>query len=788
MADLRDQLQRALGDAYTIERELGGGGMSRVYLAEETALHRKVVVKILPPEMAGQVSIDRFQREIGLAATLQHAHIVPLLTAGDAGGLPYFTMPYVRGESLRSRISKQGELPVSEAMRILREVASALAFAHEAGVVHRDIKPDNVLMAGGAAMVTDFGVAKAVSESTTGGGSGLTSLGVALGTPAYMAPEQASADPLTDHRADIYSWGVLAYELLTGGTPFAGRPAQAMLSAHVTEAPEPVTKRRAQVPPGLASLVMRCLEKRAADRPQIGAELVRALDEMVTPSDGLEPTTARPATSARRATFGTKGLVLAVSVVIVAAAAWYGVRRLGSGAAAPRSIAVLPFENKSGDSTYDYLAEGMSDELRSKLTKLPGLTVMARSSSLEAVKGQRGDTRAIGARLGVGSLLQASVSRAAGRLHFTAELVKTSDGSAMWSETFDGDVKDFSAIQDSISHSIVGALSLRPGGAPARPRRAENPEARDLYLRGRHLALNSSTEEGLHRAASFFEQALAKDPAMAEAHAGIGFVWAELADAYLSPAEAYPKTKVAALKAIELDSTLADSYVSLAGALAFHDWDFSGAERALRHAIALNPQLAEAHSTNGVVLNAMGRVDAAIAESDSAGAVDPLSGIVGFQRMLILYAAHRYRDAIAQHRRMAELDSTFFYLEAFDGMSYLQLGLPDSALIAFEHAKPSANGQPMAGLAMTYARLGRRAEARQVALALEEWYRHHYYPPDYIAAAWASLGDLDRAFIWLNRVFEVRSSFWALLPGAPEFAPLRHDPRWAAFEKRAGVK
>jgi len=255
--DLRDELQSTLGSSYAIERELGGGGMSRVFLAQETALRRMVVVKVLPAEMSGEVSADRFKREVALAAALQHPHIVPLLTAGDAGGVPYFTMPYVQGESLRARLTKHGELPVNEAMRILREVASALAFAHDAGIVHRDIKPDNVLISGGAAMVTDFGVAKALTPPTTDGAGTITALGVALGTPAYMAPEQATADPIVDHRADIYAWGILAYELLTGATPFAGRVAQAILAAQVQEEPEPVTKRRANLPAALATLIMR---------------------------------------------------------------------------------------------------------------------------------------------------------------------------------------------------------------------------------------------------------------------------------------------------------------------------------------------------------------------------------------------------------------------------------------------------------------------------------------------------------------------------------------------------
>ena len=269
--------------------------MSRVFVALETALNRHVAIKVLPEAMAGQVSIDRFRREIALAAQLQHPHIVPLLSAGEVGGLPYFTMPFVRGESLRARLSAHGELPVNEAVRVLREVASALASAHNQGVVHRDIKPDNVLLSGDAAMVTDFGVAKAVSASTLGSDSGLTSIGVALGTPAYMSPEQASADPLVDARSDIYAWGILAYEMLTGATPFTGRPTSAMLAAHVTELPEDIARRRPSIPTPLAALIMRCLEKRASDRPQRAQELVQALDAMVTPTGGSHPTTARHA-------------------------------------------------------------------------------------------------------------------------------------------------------------------------------------------------------------------------------------------------------------------------------------------------------------------------------------------------------------------------------------------------------------------------------------------------------------------------------------------------------------
>ena len=283
--ELRDQLQSTLGSAYTLERELGGGGMSRVFVATETALGRSVVVKVLPPDLIGGVNIDRFRREILLAAKLQHPHIVPVLAAGEMSGIPFYTMPLVEGRSLRARLDESGALPISEAVFILSDVAKALSYAHERGVVHRDIKPDNVLLSGGAAVVTDFGIAKALSESKMQGPSAtLTQLGTSLGTPAYMAPEQAAADPATDHRADTYAFGCMAYELLAGRPPFVGKSPQKLLAAQMGETPQQIAELRLDTPPMLATLVMRCLEKDAADRPQNASDLVHALD-MVTTTD-----------------------------------------------------------------------------------------------------------------------------------------------------------------------------------------------------------------------------------------------------------------------------------------------------------------------------------------------------------------------------------------------------------------------------------------------------------------------------------------------------------------------
>ncbi|HXY31999.1 MAG TPA: serine/threonine-protein kinase, partial [Gemmatimonadaceae bacterium] len=440
MTDLRSQLQTTLSGSYTLERELGGGGMSRVFVATETALNREVVLKVLPPDLAAGVSVERFRREIQLAAKLQHAHIVPLLSAGDVNGLPYFTMPLIEGESLRARLVRSGELSITEAVRLLREVASALSYAHSKGIVHRDIKPDNVLVSHGDAMVTDFGVAKALAASTTkaDGAAGLTSLGVALGTPAYMAPEQAAADPSSDSRVDIYSFGAMAYEVLSGQAPFSGRSSSAMLAAQISETPEPLAKRRPSVPPALAALVMRCLEKRPADRPQTADELVHALDALITPSSGMPsgqsfprvaappaggappppptPSTPVPAGTSR-APASRRVIATVIAGVIAAAIIAFALVRRSTPAAAPAAegpvkVAVLPFEN-IGDSADAYFADGVSDAVRGKLMALPDLAVTARASSV--LYRRSGKTpRQIGDELGVQYLLTGTVRWAKG--------------------------------------------------------------------------------------------------------------------------------------------------------------------------------------------------------------------------------------------------------------------------------------------------------------------------------------------------------------------------------------
>jgi serine/threonine-protein kinase len=390
--ELRDQLQATLAGSHTVDRELGGGGMSRVFVATESALGREVVIKVLPGEAGNTVSVERFKREIAVIAKLQHPHIVAILTAGESNGQPFYTMPFVKGDSLRARLSKSGELSVNETIHILRDIASALAYAHGEGVVHRDIKPENVIVSGGVAVVTDFGVAKAMDLAIPGGGhqrTGLTSLGIALGTPAYMAPEQATADPHVDHRADIYAFGCVAYEMLAGSSPFAGRPLQQLLAAHVTDVPESLARRRPNIPPALAELVMRCLEKRPGNRPQSADAVIAALDAIGTPSGGSAPTEARLA--AARATRSRQPIAAGLVVVaIIAGVAAVVLRRgpsplvMGVVTKVTRSTDTLNFDAAiSPDGKFVAYVAGSAAQMRLFVRQVSGSSPVALATGLK---------------------------------------------------------------------------------------------------------------------------------------------------------------------------------------------------------------------------------------------------------------------------------------------------------------------------------------------------------------------------------------------------------------------
>ena len=464
MTDLRDQLQTGFAGVYAIERELGGGGMSRVFVATEHALGRKVVLKALPSNIGIDMSAERFAREIALAAGLQHACIVPVLAAGVSHGVPFYTMPYVEGQTLRDRLVERKRLPVDEAVSVLRDVASALGAAHARGIVHRDIKPENILLSGGYAQVTDFGIARAISQSRAPAqraGGQLTEAGLAIGTPAYMAPEQVAGDDAMDQRVDIYAVGCLAYELVTGAPPFTGRPPHLLLSAQVSEQPVDVRTRRADLPANLGALIMRCLEKDAAKRPQSADDLLDFLRAPLqapraagAPERSVQPQTrARVPAWAWYLTFTTA--VAAIGVAIFAV--WPRARE-------PKSVAVLPFSNVGGDTSQEYFSDGITDDLISALAEIPGLRVAPRTSAF-ALKGKPIDARDVGRQLDVADLLEGSVKRTGAGLRVNAMLIRTRDGVSTWSKTFDRSAADLFTVQDDITRAIARELriKLHPG-------------------------------------------------------------------------------------------------------------------------------------------------------------------------------------------------------------------------------------------------------------------------------------------------------------------------------------
>ena len=466
MSSPRDRLASALAGRYRIERELGQGGMATVYLAEDVKHHRRVAVKVLRPDLAVSLGSDRFLREIEVAARLQHPHILGVLDSGDADGFFYYVMPYVEGETLRDRIARSGELPVPEAVRLLGEIAEALAVAHNGGVVHRDIKPENILLSGRHAMVMDFGVAKAVTEAS--GRQELTTAGVALGTPAYMAPEQASADPQMDGRVDIYAIGVMGYEMLTGYAPFHGLNPQQTLVAHITREPTPVGQQRSGLSPALEAVIMRCLAKRPADRFQTADELVAALEPLAT-SGGMTPTSTQPvkgvSATAPRGRM-RPGLIAAAALALAAVGllAWHPWSRAGARALDPNVVAVLPFRVAGADPSVQYLRQGMVDLLQAKLTGEGGPRAADTRSVLAAVRDAAGgddqDLAADGvvrvARdIGSGRVLQGSIVGPPDNLVIAATLLEMPGGRTLAQASVNGPKDSLFVLVDRLTAQVL---------------------------------------------------------------------------------------------------------------------------------------------------------------------------------------------------------------------------------------------------------------------------------------------------------------------------------------------
>ena len=824
-ADFATVLQDGLADRYRLERELGRGGMATVYLAQDLRHKRPVALKVLHPELARTLGPERFQREIETVARLQHPHILSVHDSGETAGQLWFTMPFVEGESLRDRLRRERQLPLDDALRITREVADALGYAHSQGVVHRDIKPENILLSRGHALVADFGVARSLQ---TGDGGHLTETGMSVGTPAYMSPEQSMADPVLDGRSDLYSLGCVLYEMLAGEAPYTGTSAQAIMAKRLREPVPHVRTVRETVPLSVDQTLERVLAKTPADRFATAEAFVQALtvgsgqvETSVHSSDDLgggattaSTSTALPSSSGstRRVRISAVVLALAVAVVAMGVLLWQRHRHMetsttrehatpddagpalgASQLSAPGqpSVAVLPFTNLSSERENEYFSDGMTEELITALGKVEGLRVAARASSF-AFKGKPLDVGQVSRALNVGAVLDGSVRRSGRRLRVTAELVNARDGSRLWADSYDRELRDVFRVQDELARAIVGALRV-PLRLAARSdttivrAATKDPEAHDLYLQGRFL-WNQRTYESLQRAADFFERAATRDPAYAQAYAGLADTYIVLPQyGAIRPRDALAKARRAVERALILDSTSAEAHASL-GTVRLYEYDWRGAETEFRRALALNPSYATAHQWYGLYLSWVGRPDEALTEVERARALDPLSRIISSVLGSRLALSGRYDDAIRQLRSTLRLDPNFVPAQAWLCTVYLMKGDARSAITACERVATLTNRRfGLGGLVSAYAAAGDHARAMVVLRELEARASREYVSPWQFAEAYLGLGDRDRTFAWLDSAYAAHDPFLLTTIVSPLWDPVRSDPRFARLRARLGL-
>ena len=660
-ADLRDQLQTAFGTTYVLERELGGGGMSRVFLATETALGRKVAVKVLPPELAEGLSVERFRREVLLAANLQHPAIVPVLAAGVAARLPYYTMPFVDGESLRARLQREHRVPVDGAVRLTREVADALDCAHERGIVHRDIKPENILLSRDRALLADFGIARALNKATGGAPhETLTATGIAIGTPAYMSPEQALGEREVDARSDVYSLACVAYEMLAGEHPFAG-PTGLMVARRFTEPPPPLTSRRPDLPAALDAVLARALALDPNKRYATAGEFARALEAVLgfpagSAATALTQPRGRAWSSRRRMAVVAAALA---TLVALGGAWWLAGRERGAAGSERKMLAVLPFKNL-GRPEDAYFADGVTEEITSRLSSLDGLGVISRTSA-DQYRGTTKSLRQIARELGVQYVLEGSVrwERAGsgrGRVRVTPQLIRVSDDSHLWAEPLDADVTDVFQVQGTIAERVAGALDValhEPVRHALAARPTESFEAYGAYLHGRSLVdrlqttavPTDSLELIIAAARRHFERAVVLDSSFAIAHAMLGEAEAA-AWFYLGRTdERHRDMRAAYERALQLAPESPHVRVLIAGYEVDINADYGRASEHVERAIARAPSHAEAWARRAFIQWQRGDWETALASARRAVELDPRSHKAALAAANAYTQARRYGEA-----------------------------------------------------------------------------------------------------------------------------------------------
>jgi serine/threonine-protein kinase len=673
MPELLGKLRESLAGRYDIERELGRGGMATVYLARDTQHDRAVALKVLHPELAASLGAERFQREIKLAASLQHPHILGVYDSGSTDGHLWFTMPFVEGESLRDRISREKQLPVADAVRICREIALALDFAHRKGVVHRDIKPENLLLIDGQAMLADFGIARALGADT---GESLTSTGMSIGTPAYMSPEQASGETGIDARTDIYSLGCVLYEMLTGEPPFSGPTMQAVIARVMTETPRPITAVRPSVSRQLAGAVMQAMAKTPADRPSTAGEFARLLESTATlPA-------AAPLMPQSRG--GRWAVIAAAAVVVLAAGAFVALRMHKGTESSIERIAVLPFEN-AGGSDDEYFADGMTDEVRSKLSTIGGLRVTARASSSQ-YKRSRKTPREIGRELEVQYLLTGTVrwSKANGvnRVRVTPELIQVSNAESKWSQPYDTVLSDVFAVQAAIASKVAEALNVALA-APVQAHIAEaatsNIDAYDEFLKGEQItnSLGTGDQMVLTNGLAHYEKAVRLDTTFVRAWSAIARSLGSISSSAPSK-EGVARAKFAADRAMQLAPDRAESRLAMGSYLRDIALDYPGAREQYLEGLKHEPSNPDLLIGLAGLERSLGKFDDALAHARQAAQVDPRS-VASARRLAGAYHDMRmYREELAAWDHALALAPTNLAMIQGKAFGYLSLGQVDS--------------------------------------------------------------------------------------------------------------
>ena len=758
-------LRAALRGRYDIQRQIGQGAFATVYLARDARHDRSVALKVLNVDPSSETGELRFIREIRLLAGLQHPNILPLHDSGHVDELLYYVMPYVSGETLRTRMARERQLSIEASVAIAGEAADALAYAHAQGIIHRDIKPENILLSAGHAIVADFGIARAIDVA---GVRQLTRTGNSSpGTPAYMSPEQLMADTEVDGRSDIYSLGCVLYEMLTGKPPFAGKDG---FVRRFTEPPPLPSAVRKDIPQWLDGVVAHAMARNPMDRFPTGSEFVRALRSRSHDSAGVAIAGERLSDESTAPSTGGRSYV-----------------SISSEPARMRetqvpSIGVMPFANMSADPENEYFSDGITEEILNALASIPTLKVASRTSAF-ALKGKPLSIAEIGQQLNVKTVLEGSVRRINQRVRITAQLIDAANGYHIWSERYDREVEDVFAIQDEIARTIVERLKVKLTAAQDEAlgkRQTENIEAYELYLRGRHCSYRWNITGMMEKALQYFEAALEKDPSYALAYHGVADVYSILGlYAFLPPPAVAEKAMSAAMRAVELAPDSAETRTSLGFVQLLH-WDWQAADATLQKAIALNPRYAQAHTFYAWLLSTLGRNDEAAQSVGVGEELDPYLPATNGVAALIAYHGRRYDEAIRQSEKALERDAT-------SALSLLCISLAHAAKSAYKEAiihgergvalSPSVNF--LRGvLGVVYAVSGEKDSARKVLADLLDRAKRMYVGPTVISWIYAHLGERDRAFEWLDKAFDQRDCTLGFGVRAPLYDVIRDDARF----------